>query len=105
MRRSLSGQEREGGMDGAANGAGPNELERKMSFSSHSELHQTCLSIETHAYACAPGTKTDRLNKIGQYKSYFGCMCGGNMAVWTLFGAELDLISSLKLRCSSTESH
>lgn len=37
MRRSLSGQEREGGMDGAAKGAGPKKLERKMSFSSYLE--------------------------------------------------------------------
>lgn len=48
MRRSLSGQEREGWMDGAANGAGPKELQRKMSFSSYLEL-QTCSTNEMHA--------------------------------------------------------
>lgn len=53
MRRSLSGQEREGGMDGAANGAGLKELERKMSFSSYLEVHETSFSIEMHAYTCA----------------------------------------------------
>lgn len=53
MRRSLSGQEREGGMDGAANSAGPKEMERKMSFSSDLELHRTCFSIEMHVYTCA----------------------------------------------------
>lgn len=53
MRRSLSGLEREGGMDGAANEAGPKELERKMSFSSFLELHPTGFSVEMHVYTRA----------------------------------------------------
>lgn len=55
-------REREGWMDGAANGAEPKELERKMYFGFYLELHPACFSIEMHVCTCAARDLVDRLD-------------------------------------------
>lgn len=63
MRRSLSGQEREGGMDGwSCKWSGAERAGEKMSFGSYLELNPTCFSVEMHVCTCAARDLVDRLD-------------------------------------------